>query len=61
MPTAILFNIWFVVVLVVILWLVFFRAHKQDKSGNPLKSQGTFQTGPAHRFHTPQGGQLSQR
>ncbi len=54
MPTAILFNIWFVVVLVVILWLVFFRAHKQDKSGNPLKSQGTLQTGPAHRFHTPQ-------
>ena len=50
MPTAILFNIWFVV----ILWLVFFRAHKQDKSGNPLKSQGTLQTGPAHRFNPPQ-------
>ena len=57
MPTAILFNIWFVVVLValvVILWQGFSRAHKQDKNRDALKSQGTLQTGPAHRFHTPQ-------
>ena len=54
MPTAILLNILYVAVLVVMLWLVFSRVHKQDKSGNPLKSQGTLQTGPAHRFHTPQ-------
>ncbi len=50
MPTAILLNILYVAVLVVMLWLVFSRVHKQDA----LQSRGIFQTGLAHRFHTPQ-------
>lgn len=49
MPTAILLNILYVAVLVVMLWLVFSRVHKQDA----LQSRGIFQTGLACRFNPP--------
>lgn len=57
MTSPILFNILFlvaVVALVVVLWLVM-SDRRKDRRRNDLGTvAGRFQTGLAHRFHTPE-------